>query len=142
MGCNRFWPLAVMRRWSGDQGSNFPYKGWLSCSVGYVRSSFVLLITCFNLYFSDFFTIKIPFYYYFLPLISLSVLSLIPWYDGVLPCWNFFLMAAILLSSLMVYADVCFKLCLESVSDISVANNTSIGAGSVLRFPSPYFADE
>lgn len=40
--------------------------------------------------------------------------------------------------SVMTVAGVCFELCSKSVSDISVANNTTISAGGTLMFPHPY----
>lgn len=50
-------------------------------------------------------------------------------------------MGVIFLPSLMEFADICLDMCAESVSDMSVAHNTAVGAGGNPRFPTPYSVD-
>lgn len=42
----------------------------------------------------------------------------------------------------MEFAEVCLRLCAESVSHMYVTNNTAIGASGTLRFPPPYSVKE
>lgn len=51
-------------------------------------------------------------------------------------------MGVMLLSSLIICADVCLHVCAESVFIMIVSNNTPIGAGGALRSPSLSSVDE
>lgn len=51
-------------------------------------------------------------------------------------------MGALLLPSLVQISHGCLNLCVESVFEMSAANNTAIGAGDTLRFLLPYSVDE
>lgn len=51
-------------------------------------------------------------------------------------------MGAIFMAVLMDFADIFLNRCTKSVSDMTVANNTSSGAGVTLRLPPPYSVDE
>lgn len=44
-------------------------------------------------------------------------------------------MCAVFLPWLTRFANICFSLCVDLLSDMAAANNDSVGAGSVLWFP-------
>lgn len=86
---------------------------------------------------------KIPFNSYKTTILFFPpFLFLIFLYIEALLCSYLLLMGAVFLLYLMSFDDVCLDLCAESVSDMSVSNNTTRGAGGVLRFSPPYSVDE